>query len=197
MTNVKEEKTKDKIVEVADKLFGKFGFYKTSMDEIAKIARKAKGSLYYHFTSKEELFNEVLAKEIEALKEELNTIAVNPDLNFKDKVKLYLKRRMQILSVSKIYQETIKADLYEHFEFTDQIRTDFEQWEKEYMKQFIETGIEQGEFDIKIKEIGAILDVFIMVLKGLEIPFFAQGKYLTYEPYMEDMMNILIKGISK
>ena len=29
------------------------------MDEIAKIARKAKGSLYYHFASKEELFKEV------------------------------------------------------------------------------------------------------------------------------------------
>jgi AcrR family transcriptional regulator len=197
MINFKEDKTRDKIVEVADKLFGRFGFYKTSMDEIAKIARKAKGSLYYHFTSKEALFNEVLSKELEVLKQELNAIAENPELNSKQKVKLYLKRRMQILNESNIYRETIKADLYEHFEFTDKIRTDFEQWEKNYMKAFIEAGIEQGEFDIKIKEIGAILDVFIMVLKGLEIPFFAQGKFLTYEPYMDDMMNILIKGISK
>jgi hypothetical protein len=36
-----------------------------------------------------------------------------------------------------------------------------------------------------------------MVLKGLEIPFFAQGKFQIYAPYMEDMLNILIKGISK
>ncbi len=197
MINQKEDKTRDKIVEVADKLFSRFGFYKTSMDEIAKIARKAKGSLYYHFTGKEALFNEVLSKELEALKRELNAIAENPELNSKQKVKLYLKRRMQILNESNIYRETIKADLYEHFEFTDTIRSDFEQWEKNLMKAFIETGIEQGEFDIKIKEIGAIMDVFIMVLKGLEIPFFAQGKFLTYEPYMDDMMNILIKGISK
>ncbi|RLD46369.1 MAG: TetR family transcriptional regulator, partial [Bacteroidetes bacterium] len=49
------EGTKDKILEVANKLFSRFGFHKTSMDEIARIARKAKGSLYYHFASKEEL----------------------------------------------------------------------------------------------------------------------------------------------
>ncbi len=40
------EATKDRIVIVATKLFARFGFHKTSMDEIAKIARKAKGSLY-------------------------------------------------------------------------------------------------------------------------------------------------------
>ena len=41
------EDTRDKILSVANKLFSRFGFHKTSMDEIAKIARKAKGSLYY------------------------------------------------------------------------------------------------------------------------------------------------------
>ena len=56
--------TRKKILSVASKLFSKFGFHKTSMDEIAKIARKAKGSLYYHFASKEELFKEVVSKEI-------------------------------------------------------------------------------------------------------------------------------------
>ena len=60
MSLSKVDKTREKIIEVADKLFGRFGFYKTSMDEIAKIARKAKGSLYYHFSSKEELFKEVM-----------------------------------------------------------------------------------------------------------------------------------------
>ena len=45
--------TRDKILNVANSLFSRFGFHKTSMDEIAKIARKAKGSLYYHFTNKE------------------------------------------------------------------------------------------------------------------------------------------------
>ena len=63
--------TRNKIIAVASKLFGRYGFYKTSMDEIAKIARKAKGSLYYHFTDKKELFRVVVSTEMENFKEKL------------------------------------------------------------------------------------------------------------------------------
>jgi len=46
------EGTRNKILSVASKLFSRYRFYRTSMDEIAKTARRAKGSLYYHFDSK-------------------------------------------------------------------------------------------------------------------------------------------------
>ena len=61
------DETKDIIVSVANKLFSRFGFQKTSLDEIAKTARKAKGSIYYHFASKEELFIEVVSGEMSCL----------------------------------------------------------------------------------------------------------------------------------
>mgnify|MGYP001548924155 CR=1 FL=1 len=197
MANAKVDKTREKIIQVADKLFGRFGFYKTSMDEIAKIARKAKGSLYYHFSSKEELFKEVVAKEIRHLKNELSKIANDERISSKEKIKVYLFTRMEILSKAANYHETIKADLYEHFEFVDDIRIDFEKWEKRVMKEFIQEGVERNEFDLNLNEIDAILEVFQMVLKGLEIPFFVQGKFEKYSPHMDEMMNIIIKGISK
>lgn len=197
MSELKIDKTREKILQVADKLFGRFGFYKTSMDEIAKIARKAKGSLYYHFSSKEELFKEVVAKEIRHLKNELSNIINDESLNSKEKIKQYLLKRMEVLSEASNYHETIKADLYEHFEFIDELRADFDNWEKQKIKDSIEAGINANEFDVKIEEIDAIIDVFLMVLKGLEIPFFIQGNYQKYSPYLGDMLNILIKGISK
>jgi AcrR family transcriptional regulator len=75
------EDTRDKILSVANKLFSRFGFHKTSMDEIAKIARKAKGSLYYHFASKEDLFKEVVSKELINLKNQLSIIIDDTDLS--------------------------------------------------------------------------------------------------------------------
>lgn len=197
MPEIKINSTREKIIQVADKLFGRFGFYKTSMDEIAKIARKAKGSLYYHFSSKEELFKEVVAKEIQHLKFELSKIINDESLNSKQKIKQYLLKRMEVLSEASNYHETIKADLYEHFEFVDELRADFDNWEKQKIKESIEAGINANEFDVSIVETDAIIDVFLMVLKGLEIPFFIQGNYKKYSPYLGDMLNILIKGISK
>ena len=108
--------TRNKIITVATRLFSRFGFHKTSMDEIAKIARKAKGSLYYHFASKEELFKEVVSKEIITLKDQLTTITENPNLPPSEKIKKYLITRMEILNSAANYHETLKADFFEHFD---------------------------------------------------------------------------------
>ncbi|RLD55437.1 MAG: hypothetical protein DRI97_09505 [Bacteroidetes bacterium] len=75
------EETREKIVSVADRLFRRFGFQKTSMDEIARIARKAKGSLYYHFSGKEELFREVVQNEVNGMKSKLLVTEVSLLIN--------------------------------------------------------------------------------------------------------------------
>jgi len=190
------DNTKDSILGVASRLFSRFGFHKTSMDEIAKIARKAKGSLYYHFASKEDLFREVVSIEMTTLKNQLAVIVSNSDLNASEKIKKYLIKRMEILNTAANYHETLKADFFEHFDFIDDLRTELDIWEKEHLKEILLQGVDQGEF-AAIGDMDVLLDVFIMVLKGLEIPFFLQNKYEIYSPYFEGLMRILTKGLGK
>jgi len=187
--------TRNKILSVASNLFERFGFHKTSMDEIAKIARKAKGSLYYHFKSKEDLFKEVVAKEISNLKEQLSIIINNADLSASEKIKKYLIRRMEILNSAANYHETLKADFFEHFDFVDDLRTELDEWEKSNFEKIIWDGIDKGEFSYFI-DINVLADVIIMVLKGLEIPFFLQNKFEKYSPYFENLTRILTKGLT-
>ena len=190
------DNTKESILGVANKLFSRFGFHKTTMDEIAKIARKAKGSLYYHFASKEDLFREVVSIEMANLKNQLSFIVNNPDLTSTEKVKKYLVKRMEILNSAANYHETLKSDFFEHFHFIDDLRTELDAWEKENLKKLILQGVERGEFAI-IGDIDVLLDVFIMVIKGLEIPFFLQNKYVKYAPHFEGLIGILTKGLSR
>jgi len=187
--------TRSKIITVATKLFSRFGFHKTSMDEIAKIARKAKGSLYYHFSSKEDLFKEVVSVEIVSLKGQLIAITENPNLLPSEKIKKYLITRMEVLNTAANYHETLKADFFEHFDFIDELRYDLDEWEKNNLKMIILQGIDNGEFAIE-GEVDVLLDMFIMVLKGLEIPFFLQNKYEKYSPHFEGLMGILTKGLA-
>jgi len=189
------ENTKKIIVNVATRLFSRFGFHKTSMDEIAKIARKAKGSLYYHFSSKEALFREVVSKEITNLKTQLSDIVHNNNLTASNKIKTYLIKRMGILNEASNYHEAIKADFYEHFDFIDDLRSDLDKWEKSQLKVIVIQGIDGGEFAVN-ENIDVLLDVFIMLFKGLEIPFFLQNKYVRYSPHFENLMQILVKGLA-
>jgi len=52
----KNQNTREKIIEVALKIFAKKGFFKTKVDDIAKAADLAKGTLYLYFKDKESLY---------------------------------------------------------------------------------------------------------------------------------------------
>lgn len=51
--------TRAKIIAAARDRFGNLGFAGTSMDAVAKDANVAKGAVYHHFASKEDLFTQV------------------------------------------------------------------------------------------------------------------------------------------
>ena len=55
-------KTKRKIFETSMKLFAEKGYDATSIEEITATVGVAKGTLYYHFSSKEEIFNFLVEK---------------------------------------------------------------------------------------------------------------------------------------
>lgn len=168
--------TRDSILSAAARLFSRFGFHKTSMDEIAKIARKAKGSIYYHFASKEELFKAVVSIEMANLKSQLSIIINDSDFSAALKIKNYLIKRMEIINTAANYHEILRADFFEHFNFIDDVRTELDNWEKENLKKIIVQGVESGEFSNPV-DIDILIDMVIMTLKGFEIPFFLQRKY--------------------
>ena len=66
-----KDEVKDAIVNVARHIFSRFGFRKTTMDEIAIASRKGKSSIYYYFASKEEIFKAVVEKDASIMKDEL------------------------------------------------------------------------------------------------------------------------------
>jgi len=143
--------------------------------------------LYYHFTGKEELFKEVVSIEFTNLKKQLALIVNNSVLSNSEKFKKYLIKRMEVLNSAVNYHETLKADFFEQFNFIDDLRSELDVWERKNLKSIIMEGVEKGEFS-NIKDMDVLLDVFIMVFKGLEFPFFLQHKYDKYSPHFESLV---------
>ena len=65
-------KTKRKIFETSMKLFAKKGYDATSIEEITATVGVAKGTLYYHFSSKEEIFNFLVEEGMKLLKNSID-----------------------------------------------------------------------------------------------------------------------------
>ncbi len=61
-----------RIKQAAKKLFIRFGFAKTNMEEIAKSAQMSKPALYYYYENKAALFREILQEEATLLLEKID-----------------------------------------------------------------------------------------------------------------------------
>jgi AcrR family transcriptional regulator len=59
----KMKEAKDRLLEIAKERFERFGFKKTTMDEIAMDARVSKKTIYENFKNKEDLFAALFMKE--------------------------------------------------------------------------------------------------------------------------------------
>jgi len=64
---IRQQDHKIKILEAAEKIFAKKGFYPTTIEEVAKKARLAKGTIYLYFNSKEDLFFLVIERKLDIL----------------------------------------------------------------------------------------------------------------------------------
>ncbi|UMZ74643.1 TetR/AcrR family transcriptional regulator [Natranaerofaba carboxydovora] len=84
------------ILDAARKVFGQKGFHDAKVDEVAKEADIAKGSVYLYFSSKEELFEEMMKEGIREYKE-LKMAILNKDMPLVDKLKLLLQKETEFL----------------------------------------------------------------------------------------------------
>jgi len=59
------------ILEIAETLFNRFGIRRTGLDEIARLADVAKGTIYNYFDSKEGIFKALVMEKLSAFEEKL------------------------------------------------------------------------------------------------------------------------------
>lgn len=189
-----KDQTREKILNVASRMFGKYGFRKTTVDEIARAAHKAKGSVYYYYKSKEDLFLAVVSQEIDVLKTGLSRI-IGDSQDATGMIRNYLVSRMILMKDAVNYHESLKAGLVDDFSFLDECRQEFTRFEIELMKAILDRGVRENKF--QIKDTQATAQVIIMAMKAIEIPFYSQRKIAEYEHTIVELLDILIKGLEK
>jgi len=87
MRIVKEaEERKEEILDAAERLFGTKGFDNTSTNDILEEVGIARGTLYYHFKSKEEILDGVIRRMTERMMAEAGKIVRNRELSLLERL---------------------------------------------------------------------------------------------------------------
>ena len=75
ITSVQTREVRELILDATDRLLAKYGYKKMTIDDLAQEVGIGKGSIYLHFTSKEEIALSHIDRIVERLKERLSNIA--------------------------------------------------------------------------------------------------------------------------
>ena len=163
----KEEKRCD-IALSAIELFCEKGIQQTSIDQIAKSAGVAKGTIYLYFKNKEEIVFtiwDILTQQ----HEEVFYTRINPNMSAKEKILEYYN----FSECQEGFDKEQTLILFQHFVssmlidktslYTDYFESFFKK-DYDFITKYLYEGIENGEF--VIDDVELLTNSIIMLLKG-------------------------------
>ncbi len=132
------------IIDAAIQVFSTKGYYNARMEEIASIAGVGKGTIYEYFSSKLQLFQEMLEESVKVYFGEIKFLE-KEDLPFEEKLSLLLAGHIQFCKEHKELTRIVFWD-------TEIIDEELKEWsnkmrreKEEYMSDIIESSIAKGD----------------------------------------------------
>lgn len=188
-----KSKTKLHIVEAAGVTFSRYGFKKTTMDDIAFAAGKGKSSLYYYFKNKEEVFEAVTDQEAEILKKEINAALAKTDKSV-DKLRTYISIRMHRFIAKGNLYTALNDNFLATFSFIEKIRNKHRAWEIEVIDSILKEGIINNE--IKPANVEFMGSTILTAMIGFEIPILTKpDASIEFDKKINEVINMLFYGI--
>lgn len=169
------QNAKDIILASAENLFAKYGYEKTTVEDIAKAAGKAKTAIYYYFDGKATIMRTVMDKEIHHMISRLDALNEEWQEDCPDKLIAFLKAHMEILSELKVYVANVAVPPAgisgELGAIMHEARAELDRYETEWFFHICTVAKEEGTFteDVSPRELANML---IMLLKSIEYYLF-------------------------
>jgi AcrR family transcriptional regulator len=191
---INKEEFRKKIIISAGQIFSRFGFRKTTMDEVARALKIGKSSIYYYFSSKEEIFEAVVLSEANILRNEL-TKAIKSVESPIGKMENYIFVRMKAFEKLSNYYNAIFDKNLDHYEFIEKIREKYDREEIAILRLILYDGVRKKVFNIESSEYTAL--AIQTTLKGLEVPLFWKKREDNIDRRLKAILGVLFYGIVK
>jgi AcrR family transcriptional regulator len=191
---INKEEHRKKIIITAGQIFSRFGFRKTTMDEVARALKMGKSSIYYYFESKEEIFKAVVLYEANILRNELTTAIKSVDSPIAKMEKYVFVRMKSFEKLSNYYNAIFDKNL-DHYEFIERIREKYDREETAILRLLLYDGVRKKVFNVENSDYTAL--AIQTTLKGLEVPLFWKKREVDIDHRLKAILRVLFYGIVK
>lgn len=188
VTGLHEKVRKIEIREKAQAVFSKYGYRKTTVEDIGKACGLGKAALYHYFTGKEEIIAEVTRHSNEQLLEKMR-FAVDSTKDPRNKLLALVNARLKFMSENCIECE----ELVEILPMVANLRQVYFQEEMEIIRQILEEGMKLGMFRPANLETAPL--IMISALRGIEIHFAEVRDAPALRDGIKELMELFFSGL--
>lgn len=190
----KRRKKRNAIIKEARKIFGKYGYKKTSLNDIAKKMRIGKSSLYYYFDSKETLYNAVVLYEA-IIYRNMVLSCIRENASPFDKLKSYILNRMQTDKILCNFHQAINDSELRYMNFVNRLNNLYDKEEYRLFRNILKSGIKTGYFEIRDLKNAAI--GIVTAMRGIESTILLYPNDPNNEKKIDNILQIILYGIVK
>lgn len=195
MKQISEDKEKV-ILDVALKRFNRFGFKKTTIEEIAQDAHVAKGTIYLYFDNKRDIYIRLIEEEMKKFTEFFAQI-IKDETGVGDKIRKLFFLTVDFYSNSNLLKSTLMSD-YEMV--LPYVALEGQRIQEQnivpLIRELLEKGIEEGEVrsDLDMEKVAYLLYHFghFLVIKE-----FSPDKKYPFKEMLKIMNNLFGYGLRK
>jgi AcrR family transcriptional regulator len=186
------DESKNAIVQTAKTLFQRFGYKKTSVNDIAKALGKVKSVIYYYFPDKESLLRAVIDEEVGKLIWSIDD-AVKKASTPEEKLRAYaLSRTLEIERLSREYAR-FQQEYDQLFPLIKEVHQRYDDFERTILKRILEDGMERGVFQKTDAEL--LAGTILLWLKGVETQLSSFENEKALREVVEHLAHVLLFGI--
>lgn len=185
--------TKRLIFEAAINIFSNCGYNGATMDDIALRAGVAKGTLYYHFKSKEDIFNFTISEGMNVINEEIEAL-IFVEQNPIEKLKALCKIELNLVYKNRDFFKVVMSQLWGKESRQQELREAMHKYIK-YFEKFIEPAMADGF--IKKAEPSFIAYNIFGTLCSSAVYELINKNETSIEDTTTELMDYIIKGIGR
>ena len=191
-----KEEVKDAILDATDRLLARFGYRKMTVEDIAAEAGIGKGSIYLHFSSKEEVVLSHIDRIVDRLRERLKEIA-RSDATAAERLRLMLLTRVLFRFDSiQHYTQSLNDLLAALRPGLLRRRAQYFEAEAQIFAEVLTAGREAGEFSFEDEN--ATAHALLQATNGL-LPYSLSttelGERQEVEQRAADVADLMLRGL--
>jgi len=188
---MKQEKF-ESILDIAKKMFARYGLRKTSMEELARMARVAKATIYNYFGSKDRVYMEVLRRESDEVVQKVSW-SVAEESSPEDKLMAFARVKFQYMRRAINLLNLDREGIEKLLPAAEEIRNQFFEREVDIIRSILKEGVEGGVFHLR--DVLLTARAIGHALRGFELNWLVQESEEQIDQYLDELMNILFYGL--